>query len=83
MSFFNDCFNYSNHPLYINFLLYSTPSSPEESYSPGVRYVSSVSFPCFQICMMAGIAMKDLFKSILEELQPSDVQQLKYILKEV
>lgn len=32
--------------------------------------------------MMAGIAMKDFFKSILEELQPLEVQQLNYILKD-
>ena len=65
--------------LYKSLFFYSTPSSPEESYALGVIYVSSTSFPCFQICMMAGIAMTNFFKSILEELQLSDVQQLKYV----
>ena len=31
---------------------------------------------------MTGISTTDFFKSFVEELQPSDVQQLKYILKD-
>ena len=31
---------------------------------------------------MAGIFMRDFFESMVEELQPSDVQELKYILKD-
>ena len=28
------------------------------------------------------MAMRNFFQSIMEELQPSDVQQLKYVLKD-
>ena len=31
---------------------------------------------------MAGIEMRVLFKSLVEQLQPSDVKELQYILKD-
>ena len=48
----------------------------------GLKNVSSAWLPYFQKWIMSGIAMRNFFKSIVEELQSSDVQQLKYILRD-
>ena len=48
----------------------------------GLKNVSSAWLPYFQKWIMSGIAMRNFFKSVVEELQSSDVQQLKYILRD-